>query len=150
MTRKATKADIPKRKPGRPRKDADSSTKKPLKVDEILRERAKNPLLSLSQQAKFHNVSKQAIHQLLKRHGVHVDSLEEYKKHRADLFAGKQEMVLHAIDEDVVKKWTDKAPMAAVTLFNSLFNNERLERGQSTSNAAVVIASACRSSLEDE
>ena len=32
--------------------------------------------------------------------------------------------------------------MAAVTLFNSLFNNERLERGQSTQNVAQFWASA--------
>jgi hypothetical protein len=36
----------------------------------------------------------------------------------------------------------EKAPMAAVSLFGVLYDKERLERGQSTSNVATILATA--------
>lgn len=111
-------------------------------IDKILKQRKKNPLMTLTDQAKLNGVSKQALSSLLKRHGVEVNAMEEYKQHRADLFAGKQATVLEAFDSDSIKAMVSKHPMAAVTLFNSLFNNERLERGLSTQNTAVLMASA--------
>lgn len=116
--------------------------RKRLDVDKVLKQRAKNPLMSLSDQAKLNGVSKQALSQLFQRHGVDINTVEMYKETRADLFAGKQEMVLGLLDEVALKRMVEKAPMAAITFFNSLFNNERLERGLSTQNSAVILASA--------
>lgn len=154
MPRKAATTDKAKPKRGRPRKvitpEIVPANKRIPSIDQIKRDMAKNPLMTQAERAKLYGVSKQALNAALKRHHVDTEMLPIYKQHRADIFAGKQEMVLSELTPEVVKRWTDKAPMAAVTLFNSLFNNERLERGQSTSNAAVVIASACRGSLEEE
>ena len=111
-------------------------------IDKIIKQRTKNPLLSVTDQAKLNDISKQALSALLKRHGIKTEDVEIYKQYRADLFAGKQEMVLRNIDEPAIKKMIDKHPIAAMTLFNSCFNNERLENGLSTQNSAVVIASA--------
>lgn len=98
--------------------------------------------MTITDQAKLNGVSKQALSKLLKRHGVQAENVDAYKEHRADLFAGKGELCLSLIDEDAIKKMIDKAPMAAVTLMNSCYNNERLERGQSTSNVATILATA--------
>lgn len=118
----------------------DHPEKKPknTNIDKILKQRAKNPLMTITDQAKLNGISKQALSALLKRHGIDTDTVGEYKEMRADLLAGKQEMVLRVIDEDAIKRMVDKSPMAAVTFFNSCFNNERLERGQSTGNISLL------------
>lgn len=124
-------------------KDVDTSSRpKGLNVDKVLKQRAKNPLMSLSDQARLNGVSKQALSQLFQRHGVSINTVEMYKEARADIFAGKQEMVLGLLDEAALKRMVEKHPIAAITFFNSLFNNERLERGLSTQNSAVILASA--------
>lgn len=125
-----------KRKQGRPKgyKNTDC-----VKIDTIRKQVAKNPLLSQADLARINNTTRQSINQLLIRHGVDIDTLQSYKESRADIFAGKQEMVLRNIDEAAVKKMLDKAPMAAVNLYGVLYDKERLERGQSTSNEALLI-----------
>lgn len=93
--------------------------------------------------ANHFKCSKQAVQLRLKPYVAKQDiDTETYKKNRADIFANKQAAVLAALTDGDLKKIVDKSPMAAVTLFNSLFNNERLERGQSTQNTAVLMASA--------
>lgn len=92
---------------------------------------------------KLFNCSKQAVQARLKPYVAHMDvDTETYKSNRADIFATKQAAVLAELTGDKLKDIVAKSPMAAVTLFNSLFNNERLERGLSTQNTAVLMASA--------
>ena len=119
-----------------------ASKPKHTNVDVIRKQRAKNPLLTIQDQATLNGLSKQAMSRLLQRHGINPTHMEEYKAHKADLLAGVQEMVLSHVDSDAIKRMVEKAPMAAVTLFNSCFNAERLERGQSTVNLAGVFARA--------
>lgn len=138
---------------GRPKKDRSQEIQKPERpkdpkkspkntsIDKILKQRGKNPLMTITDQAKLNGVSKQSLSQLLKRHGIDVDAAGEYKEHRADLFAGIQDTVLGHIDSTAIKRMVEKAPMAAVSLFGVLYDKERLERGQSTSNVATILAS---------
>jgi hypothetical protein len=73
--------------------------------------------------------------------GIQADTelVESYRKNRADIFASKQRLILDKLDEDAAAKMMDKQPSAAALWFNSLFNNERLERGQSTENVSVLV-----------
>lgn len=82
----------------------------------------------------------------------YVDTVEgidigSFKDRRADILAAKQQVVLSALNPDKIK---EASARDQVIIFGTLYDKERLERGQSTSNAAVVIASACRTSLDDE
>ena len=82
----------------------------------------------------------------------YVDTVEgidigAFKDRRADILAAKQQVVLSALNPDKIK---EASARDQVIIFGTLYDKERLERGQSTSNAAVVIASACRSSMDDE
>lgn len=69
--------------------------------------------------------------------------LEAYKKNRADLMAAKGAMVLAAVTPGKVKKASVKDLAIA---FGTIYDKERLERGQSTSNQSVffhIVAEAC-------
>jgi len=59
--------------------------------------------------------------------------VQAYKNNRADVFAGKQAELLNALTS---KKQKDMSGLQAVTALGILYDKERLERGQSTSNIA--------------
>ena len=84
-------------------------------------------------------MTKQAMSALLKRHGIDSEALTEYKEHRADLLAGIQRTILGHMDEDRLKKASAKDLTVA---YGILYDKERLERGLSTQNTAVLMASA--------
>lgn len=65
--------------------------------------------------------------------------LEAFKSNRADLMAMKQAQVLGALTIEDVEKASakDKA-----LVYGILYDKERLERGQSTSNVATILATA--------
>jgi hypothetical protein len=118
----------------KPAKTIKDPSKRPKNTDinTIKRQLKQNPLLSQRDLAAKNGITCAAVNRLLKRHGINQGDVEDYKKVRADLFAGKQEIILRNISEPTIKRMIDKHPMAATTLFNSLFNNERLERGKDT------------------
>ena len=86
--------------------------------------------------AKSANVSRAAITQTLKRYGIERNMLESFKQNRADIMAGIQETVAASLTEDDIKKASvrDKT-----ILFGTLYDKERLERGQSTSNQSIML-----------
>lgn len=159
MPRKQSTKDFtkPKRGPGRPRKTsldlpADfpglPATIKNVKIDlqKAIELRLKG--LSYEDIGKHFKASKQAVQERLAPYvgGQDVD-LGEFKKNRADLLAWKQAQTLAALTTEDIEKAN---PRDKAIIFGTLYDKERLERGQSTTNAAVVIASACRSSMDDE
>lgn len=132
-----------KRKPGRPPgapKIPDPS-KRPKNTDiNVIQEQiTRNPGLSLREVGKLNGIDGSAVVRLLQRHGIHREHIEDYKQSRADLFAGMQEKIVACItSEDLQKASLRDKVIAAATLYDK----ERLERGQSTVNLAAVFAKA--------
>jgi len=80
--------------------------------------------------------SKQNISSRLKQYEHEIKGLKVYKDHRADIFALEQKRLLDSIDDKDIKK----TPIAArMTSFGILYDKERLERGESTENVAVLM-----------
>jgi len=124
----AAQAAKPKPKP-RPRakRGVDDATALSLRI---------NNGLSYAQIGAIQGKSKQAIHQRL-RHILPDEATEAYKAKRADILSRVQLRVLESIDDESI----NKAPLAArATTYGILYDKERLERGQSTSNMMSVHA----------
>lgn len=92
-----------------------------------------------AQVAKSVNVSKPAITQILKRYGIERNLLESFKENRADIFAGIQETVAASLTDADIKKASVRD---RTILMGTLYDKERLERGLSTQNSAVILAGA--------
>lgn len=71
---------------------------------------------------------------MLIRYGINDKCLESFKKSRADIFAGIQESVAASLSEEDIKKASVRD---RTILLGTLYDKERLERGQSTSNQSV-------------
>lgn len=133
---------------GRPKKipsvgceDVEKSRYLPKKtsVAKLLKQKALNPSLSIRELAEINGVSKQAVSQMFQRYGIDEAYLEKFKEHRADLFAGLQDTVLATLTSEDIKGASLKDRTIA---FGVLYDKERLERGQSTSNVATILATA--------
>lgn len=85
--------------------------------------------------AKFFSIPKPTVQARLKPFFGKEADVPAFKAHRADLFAGQQVRLLSAItDKDIEKaSLRDKVIAAGV-----LYDKERLERGQSTSNVSML------------
>lgn len=98
--------------------------------------------------AELFNCTKQAVNKALKPYaGLFDDGIEAFKKHRADLLALGQRELLLSVDPDDIKKMSVKDRVVAMGI---LYDKERLERGQSTSNHSIMaraVEAAC--SLEE-
>jgi hypothetical protein len=92
--------------------------------------------ITLDDIAKYFGCTKQSVHERLK---PYVDSedidLELWKEKRADILAGKQATALSLLTPDDIKKASAKDKSL---IFAILYDKERLERGQSTSNVSVL------------
>jgi hypothetical protein len=77
-----------------------------------------------------------AITQILKRYGIERNLVESFKENRADIFAGIQESVAQSLTDADIKKANlrDRTMLLGV-----LYDKERLERGQSTSNQSIIL-----------
>lgn len=137
----------PKNRGGRPRKIVQSQPtpdvhqKKPrkppvqkLNPQQLLELKRLNPNLTTRQLGKLTDTDHSAIVKCFQRYGIKREHLEAYKTNRADILAGLQETVLASLTEEDIKKagLRDKT-----ILFGTLYDKERLERGQSTNNQAV-------------
>ena len=72
----------------------------------------------------------------LARYGIEKGQVEEYKAHRADVFAGIQHRLLASCTDEDIKK----APMGSRVLAAAqLYDKERLELDKSTSNIGVLV-----------
>lgn len=92
--------------------------------------------------AKHFGLPKSTLQARLKPFECRNINLPEFKTHRADILAAQQARVLMALSDDDIKKASarDKA-----IVFGTLYDKERLERGQSTVNLASIYSRA----LED-
>lgn len=96
--------------------------------------------LSYQEIADYFGVRKQSVHEALQPYGIEMDgSLEVFKEKRADLLAGKQMDCLQALTVEDIQR---ASPRDKVIIFGTLYDKERLERGQSTVNLAGVFSSA--------
>lgn len=114
-----------------------SSSKAPKNTSavKLLNQMALCPGITQTQLAKAVNVSKQAVSQMLQRYGINANLLESFKTNRADIMAGLQETVAASLTEDDIKKASVRD---RTILFGTLYDKERLERGQSTSNQSLL------------
>ena len=113
---------------------------KPEEKHQIITLAENNPNLTHDQIADLTGVhTRTVITKLLNNYGIERDRVDDYKNQRADILAGMQERVLRCKygTDEAIKKMPDAA---AILLFNSCFNAERLERGQTTENVGVLVA----------
>ena len=126
-----------KRKPGRPRKGSEPLTKK--KIETLVNAGITSP----TRIAEIVGVQPNAASYALKRYNVqqNVEDLEQFKQHRAEIFAGKQAQILESIDNEDIKKAGLKDRMMALGI---IYDKERLERGKSTQNMAGFLQIASK------
>ncbi len=104
-------------------------------ITKVMEQVAKCPALTTRELGKLNDISHVAVINLFKRHGIERERIEEYKGNRADFLAGLQERIIGSITEADLEKASlrDKVISAGV-----LYDKERLERGQSTSNVSLL------------
>ena len=78
------------------------ASRPPLSLESVVSMR--NRGLSLSEIGKLCGKSKQAVSQLLKRHGLEVGTIEAFKSGKADILHSKQKLILDSITEAEVAK----------------------------------------------
>lgn len=96
--------------------------------------------LSYQEIADYFGVRKQSVWDALQPYGLETNgSIEVFKEKRADILAGKQADCLAALTVDDIKK---ASPRDKAIIFGTLYDKERLERGQSTVNLASIYSQA--------
>jgi len=124
----------------------DDSPDIPVPVEKLLKWRKQG--LSYSEIGNMIGRSKQAVHQRLQPYRNAIDNLPAFKENRADIFAIHQQRLLNSLTDDDIKKMP---PGSRMTSFGILYDKERLEKGESTSNVSVLAArlDAARKRIED-
>ena len=110
-----------------------SSAHKGIPLIRVLELRKKG--LSTTDIAKILDCSPETIAYHLKPFLTGIDYLPAIREHRADLFTVVGHGLVESIGEDVIK---DASLLQRVTAMGILYDKERLERGQSTSNVSVA------------
>ena len=103
-----------------------------------------NHFLSYDAVAKIQGVTKQAIHNRIK-HLLPNNDTQYYQDHRANILSHIQLKLLSQVDSPRLKKVNIRD---AVISAGILYDKERLERGQSTTNADMKILSVTLQELE--
>ena len=113
----------------------------PHKIDpaKLIKTAQENPNLTTRQLGTLMNTSHVAIVHAFKRYGLDRERIESFKVNRADIMAGPQETVAASFTEEDIKKASVRD---RTILFGTLYDKERLERGQSTQNVATILASS--------
>lgn len=102
-------------------------------IEDILEYRAKG--LTYEEIGTLLGCTKSNICQRLKPYLNEIQGLDNYKKHRADVIAIKGRKILNSLtDEDIQKTPAGQRVM----MYGILYDKERLERGQSTTNLDIV------------
>lgn len=111
---------------------ADRSKKIRSKKTQLIIDTAiEHPTLTTREIGAIANCSHVNVVNTLQRYGIDHGQLQDFKAHRADVIAGLQHRLLVSVtDADI-----QKAPLGSRILAAAqLYDKERLERGQSTSN----------------
>jgi hypothetical protein len=109
---------------------------RPKGIDHDLTIKMRKSGMSYNDIAKAQGCSRANIIQVLARYAINQEHVENFKKHRADILAGLQGRLLQSITPADIKK----APLGSKVLaVAQLYDKERLERGQSTTNIDVHV-----------
>lgn len=109
-------------------------------VDKVRAAELRNAGATYKEIAAIQGVSPQAIHKSI-QDLLPTEDTAVYRKHRAEILSNLQSKILLEVDGADLKTLMAKQPSAMALWFNSLFNAERLERGQSTANVESVVTS---------
>ena len=115
------------------------SPKKGSKAGLIIKAKRDNPNMTTREIAKLADCDHTNVVRTLQRYGIEREATEDYKSRRADVFAGLQERILRSITDEAIKR---TPAIQLVTAASILYDKERLERGQSTSNVDVRVTAA--------
>lgn len=92
--------------------------------------------LSYSQMGKVLGVSKVACLKRLQAMQEHVEAADAFKRNKSEVFNLKQSMMLSSINESAIK---EMQPYQRVVAASILYDKQRLEDNQSTSNQSVTV-----------
>lgn len=109
-----------------------------LDIHTLLEIQKNNPNITHKQLAKLSDADVSSISKCFARYGIKQQHLDAFKINRADILAGIQETVASTFTEDDIK---GASLRDRTILFGTLYDKERLERGQSTQNVATILAS---------
>lgn len=90
--------------------------------------------LSINEIAKLCGCSKQNVHERLETVGYDDKDMENFNKHRAEIFSFIQSKLLNSLDLETIK---DMNPYQRIVGASILYDKERLEMGKSTENIDV-------------
>lgn len=103
--------------------------RKVIPIETVIALRKRN--LSMAQIASVLGCSKQNIQYRLREIASEIETVDDFKKHKADILAIHQRRILNAVTPANLSKASLKDKGIA---FGIMFDKERLERGKSTSN----------------
>lgn len=106
------------------------------KSQAIIDIKTKHPDMTPSEIGQMVDCTPSNVVQTLQRYKIDPKAVENYKERRADIFAGLQERILNSITDEAIKK---TPAIQLVTAASILYDKERLERGQSTSNESIIV-----------
>ena len=120
---------------------AEYSKRKGIPIEDMLELRRKD--LTLKQISVILGCSEANVHKRLKGFAPVQVKIDRYKRHRADLLTLTQATIHDSITPDVI---AEASLLQRTTAMGIMYDKERLERGQSTSN--VDIHTDIRNSIE--
>jgi hypothetical protein len=106
------------------------------KTKTIIKAKQEHPDLTTREIAKMVDCDHSNVVRTLQRYGIDQQATEDFKARRADVFAGLQERILKSITDEAIQK---TPAIQLVTAASILYDKERLERGESTSNVSVLV-----------
>ena len=85
-------------------------------------------------------VSRQAVYEVLNRYGIEANTLDNYKKHRADIIAAAQEKDLKVYLELTPEERKSHVQKRGLIDYGILYDKERLELDKSTLNVQPMVS----------
>lgn len=111
------------------------ATNDTIPISKILALKIKNPNISSRQIGKILNRSHTSINRRLEPYKEELEGLQEFKSNRGDMLAMVQSKLLNSVSVDDIK---DASLLQKLSAFGILYDKERLETGQSTTNTSVL------------
>ena len=131
------------RKPAKPAAVKIRRPRKGSKAEAILTLTATTPATA-TQIAHQVSSPKQYVYDVLERYGIEPNTLESFKNTRADTFAAIQAKIVESLSPDAIKAASVKD---RTILLGTIYDKERLERGQATSRIEIDLSARLRSAL---
>ena len=100
----------------------------------IVQAKSENPNLTNRDIGQLTNSDHSHVSRVLNRFGLKEEDTQNYKKGRANVFAGLQGKILQTITLDDIKK---SSVLQRVTSAGILYDKERLELDKSTANVSI-------------